>query len=490
MKEKDSRRLLNIDIQKIYELCRTNPEEIVAIIYSMQELINSLESRLTELEERTKKDSHNSHKPPSTDKQKQKTCSLTKKEKSKKKPGGQKGHPGKTLQMVSNPDKVKLHRLVSCNQCGSSLRKERIIEYDRRQVFELPQIPVEVTEHRAEVKICSHCGQTSVASFPAKIGHKTQYGDRLKAFAVYLSNYGLLPYERTAELFEDIFNLPLSPGTLFNINQKCSTMLTGAQKKIKDQIGSSDVVHFDETGMNIGGKRKWLHVESNALFTYYYPHDKRGKQAIEELGILPEFKGTAVHDGYQSYFSYPSAHALCNAHHLRELTFIYEEYKQHWAKKMIDLLLEIKKAVEKRKIKLPAKIIKKYEQSYQKIIAEGLKINPIAEANTNHKTRGRKKQSKARNLLARLDTHFKEVLAFMYDPKIPFDNNQAERDIRMMKVQQKISGLFRSYLGAEIFCRIRGFISSVKKHSLKVIDELFSIFSSNGLTSNILSAHS
>jgi transposase len=490
VKEKASRKLLNLDIQKIYELCRTNPEEIVAIIYSMQELINSLESRVTELEERAKKDSHNSHKPPSTDKDKQKTFSLTKKEKSKKKPGGQKGHPGKTLQMVSSPAKIKLHKLASCSQCGISLRKEKNIEYTRRQVFEIPKIQVEVTEHRAEVKICSHCGQTSMAPFPAKIGHKTQYGDRLKAFAVYLSNYGLLPYERTAELFEDIFNIPLSPGTLFNINQKCSTMLTGVEKKIKDQIANSHVAHFDETGMNIGGKRKWLHVESNSLFTYYYPHDNRGKQATRELGILPEFKGTAVHDGYQSYFSYPTAHALCNAHHLRELTFIYEEYKQRWAKKMINFLLEVKKVVEKRKIKIPAKILKKYEQRYKRIIAEGMKVNPIAEANIHNKRRGRKKQSKARNLLARLDNYRKEVLAFMYDPKIPFDNNQAERDIRMTKVQQKISGLFRSYWGAEIFCRIRGFISSVKKHSLKVIDELFSIISSQGLTSNLLPAPS
>ena len=449
---------------------------LMATIFEQSEQITALQERVKILEAQLHKNSRNSSKPPSTDGF---FKPRSQRQKSDKPVGGQKGHPGHTLQMVDNPHRTIIHRVSRCNNCGSSLEETQAIGYERRQVFDLPPIKVEITEHQTEKKLCPHCGCLNKASFPEEIQQPVQYGPRLKAIAVYLSQYQLLPYERASELFADLFGHQLSQATLVNANQTAYEILEPAEQEIKRQVVDSPVVHVDETGMGVNGKREWLHVASTGILTCYAAHPKRGHEATEAMGILPDFQGVAVHDFWKPYFKYDCRHALCNAHHLRELTGILEQDKQEWAKDMIDLLLEIKKAVDKRRTvadKLDPVQIKGFEERYDQLIETGMAENPPPISRGQPGRRGRKKQSKAKNLLDRLHEHRQKALAFMYDFNVPFDNNQAERDARMMKVQQKISGTFRSAQGANIFCRIRGYISTVRKNSLSVIDAIQAAF--------------
>ena len=470
--------------QQIIDLYNAGPEAVLSLIEYLQDSYEQLSDRIRELELQANKDSHNSSKPPSTDGQNKKTPK--KRERSGKKPGGQKDHEGKTLEMSANPDKFDVHKVEHCECCGCSLKHKQPMDYDRRQVFDIPPISVEVTEHRAEIVECDKCGTVNTAAFPEGVTHKTQYGENLKAHALYLKNYCLLPYDRAAQLFEDFFGIPISPGTLVRINIDGAKGTKEVTDRIKELIRTSAVAHFDETGMRIGGKLHWLHVASTAGLTYYLPHEKRGGVAIDELGILPLFEGTAVHDGWKPYFNYLCYHALCNAHHLRELICIYEDYDQRWAQQLIDLLLEIKERREKSKgNSFAAKTILGFEEKYREILKTGMEVNPPPVDPPQKKKRGRKKKSKPLNLLERLQEHEKATLAFMYDFSVPFDNNQAERDGRMMKVQQKISGTFRSFDGALAFCAIRGYISTVKKQGLNVISALQEIFSEKMLLPQI-----
>jgi len=478
--------------EQIVTLYKAGPEAVVSLVEYLQDTIGVLQGniqilqqnleqvhqRLRAVEEQLKKNSRNSHKPPSSDGLKK----IPKVRKaSGKKPGGQKGHKGTTLQMVENPDIVKVHKVDHCEHCGQSLRRKKVLGYNRRQVFDLPPIKVEVTEYQAEIKECGRCGTLTTAAFPEEVTHKVQYGSGLKATAAYLKSYGLLSYERAAELFEDLFGTPLSAGTLVNIDREIGERLEEVNERIKDQILDSPIVHFDETGMRIEGKLHWLHVAGTEEATYYMPHTKRGSQAIDAIGILPSFEGIAVHDGWSSYFNYGCDHALCNAHHLRELTFVYEQDAQPWAKQMMEFLLEVKEKKEKStRQRFSAKRIQEFERRYREIVAMGMAANPPP-AEQGKKKRGRKKKSKAANLLDRLQQHEKAVLAFMYDFSVPFNNNSGERDIRMMKVQQKISGTFRSFDGALSFCRIRSYISTVKKQGLNVMLALQEIFSGQQL---------
>ena len=455
-----------------------------------EDTIKSLQAEIKDLKSQIAKDSHNSSKPPSSDglkSREKKTRSL--REKSKKKPGGQKGHKGKTLEAVDCPNKTKRHPVDRCKNCGKSLEDVQATVHDKRQVFDLPEkIEIIVTEHQAEEKDCPYCGEHNKASFPPDVTHKVQYGNHIKSIAVYLSNYELIPYKRLSELFEDIFHISISVGMLSNNNDTAGELLKEPEAKIKEKIINSEIVHFDETGCNIGGERYWMLVASTGKYTCYFPHARRGTEAMDEMGILPNFIGTAVHDHFKSYFTYNCLHALCNAHHLRELVFVYEEYDQKWAKKMIDLLLEIKKATERTKNKkLNTELIIEFEKKYNRILNAGLKANPPPEA-PKEKKRGRTKKSKTRNLLERLKDFIDSVLAFMYNLKVPFDNNQGERDIRMEKVKQKISGLFRTYDGALTFCRIRGYISTVRKNGLPVLESIKAIFEKNAFALTLFKA--
>jgi hypothetical protein len=334
-------------------------------------------------------------------------------------------------------------------------------------------------EHRAEIKDCPYCGHTQKADFPANIQQPVQYGSGVKSLAVYLSNYQFVPYERMSDLFKDVFSLPISQGTLVNINKNCYDRLENFEAIIKNQLANAKVVNFDETGLRMEGKGKggWLHSASTPFLTLYIAHSKRGVEAMEDINILSRFKGTAIHDCWMSYFDYMCKHGLCNTHLVRELIFTDEEYHQAWAQNMIDCLLDIKDRVEEKKQiadSLEKKKIKEYEKRFDRIIVKGLKQNPSPQPQINpcQKKRGKTKQSQPKNLLDRMKKHKEKVLAFMYDFNVPFDNNLAERDIRMTKIKQKISGTFRSRDGANIFCRIRSYISTVRKNSRNVLESV------------------
>jgi transposase len=320
--------------------------------------------------------------------------------------------------------------------------------------------------------------------FPADVNSGVQYGSGLKGLMVYLSDYQLLPSERACELLSDVLGCKISEGTIYNSRQKCFEKLETVESKIITAIQNAAVGNFDETGIHINGKLHWLHVASNEDLTYYYVHAKRGKVAMDEMNILPEFHGVSVHDGWSSYAMYDCSHALCNAHHLRELKYIAEQYQQPWATEMSSLLVEIKAHIEEVKAlgqqALSPENLQLFQARYQKLLETGLAANPSIPPNPDSpKSRGRPKQSPAKNLLDRLLLQQEQVLAFMLDFRVPFDNNQAERDIRMTKVKQKISGGFRSFLGAQIFCRIRGYISTLKKQGLSVLNALKLLFLDN-----------
>ena len=462
--------------EEIKKLIKTNPDLVCDLILTLEERIQQLENRLA-------KNSHNSSKPPSTDglRRRKKTKSLRKR--SGKRKGGQKGHPGSNLKMVEKPDHTINHEVKGNCSCGRCLENQPAIAHERRQVFDLPELKVEITEHCAEIKQCE-CGQAHVAHFPFGVNRPAQYGDRIKTFITYLMVYQHLPYERTTELILDQFGYEISEGSLYNFYETCYNGLEESDEFIKEQITQSAVVDFDETGVKVNKKLHWLHSAGTQQFTYYSCHQKRGGEAMDDIGILPEFKGTAVHDFWSSYLKYDCKHALCNSHHLRELVYIFEQHKQPWAQDMIELLLEIKEMVDSTKLYqhcLAQHIIHDFENKYKDIIQVGYKANPPPNNKSKKPKRGRPKRSEPIRLLDRFNEHSEKVLAFMYDFTVPFDNNLSERDLQMMKLHQKISGCFRSKKGVEMFCRIRSYISSAKKQNLNVMDALIKVFQGHPL---------
>ncbi len=455
-------------------------ENLSARLANQQEMIASLGRRVKELEDRLAKNSRNSSKPPSSDPVKPKPKSL--REKSGKKPGGQEGHPGRTLSLVESPDHVVIHAPAECEECGRTLVEAMALGHARRQVVDVVPLALEVTEHRAQRKKCPVCARTTMASFPAQISATVAYGSRAKALMVYLMEYQLLPYERTSEVLGDLFGgRAPGVGTLHSVLERCSRKLEGTEEAIKERLRRARVSHFDETGLRVEGEGMWVHVASTPELTHYAVDEKRGAEAMKRIGILPSFSGVAVHDGLSGYRRVRKqrclGHALCNAHHLRELTFLEEEHEQEWAGRMKALLLEIEEAVRKEATsggrRLKPERVRKFEVRYQRLLEAGLAANPPP---IRTGKRGRPKQTKGKNLVDRLEKHREEVLRFMHDFSVPFDNNQAERDLRMVKVRQKISGCFRTMEGARTFCRIRGYISTVRKQGDNVLAALERVF--------------
>lgn len=431
---------------KIIEIFNKGLGEVISTMKTLSNQIKEQEAKIDELNKRiktlegsSKKNSKNSSKPPSSDVFKKKTKSLRKK--SNKKPGGQKGHEGKTLNLTKNPDKIKVHKVDNCFKCGASLvdiEKER---YEIRQQIDILESKLNTIEHRAEIKICPKCGHENKGSFPEGVDKTVQYGNKIKALIVYLSQYQLIPYERIKEIIRDMFNHKLSGGTLVNFNKKSYLNLESIEKNIRKELIKSEVVHFDETGLKIKSNSYWMHVASNDEYTYYISHKKRGKEAIDDAGVLPEFKNIAVHDCWKSYDQYNQcSHAVCNAHILRELNAITEIEEQKWAEPFKCLLLEIKEAVEinysNNIFHLEEDLLRKYSDEYDRLIVNG----KAEDYQINHKEYAKPKNGKkstSLNLLNRLTLKKNSVLGFMYDFSIPFDNNQAERDVRMVKVKQK-----------------------------------------------------
>ncbi len=483
MEPKKRESFLNFTIDQLNTIYDNGKEVTVEFIQILIDKINHLEARVQELEEHISKDSHNSNKPPSSDspytKQEKKTKSM--RERSDKKPGGQKGHKGYSLQPTTDPDHKVTIKVEGICDCGKYLENAEIIDYVNRQLFDIILPQLSSTEFRGEVRECT-CGKVHKANFPDYLNAKVQYGPTIKSLSVYLKHHGMIGYERLQELYKELFGIRLSQGTLVNFINECSGRLTPVVEEIKAAIIASDVVHFDESGFRILGSLHWLHSASTEMLTCYFAHKKRGTEAMAAMGILPYFTGTAVHDHWESYYTYACTHGLCNAHHLRELIY-FAEHEEKWAEKLMDCLIDAKDEKDESLI-FSRKRITYYKNRVKRILREGLHLHP--KCLKINKTRGRPKQTKQYNFLSRLSQKVDDVLRFIIDAAVSFDNNQGERDIRMLKVQQKVSGTFRSYRGAESFCKIRGYISSIRKNKQSVFDAMRSAWSSQIVRPNVL----
>jgi transposase len=443
--------------------------------FSKDELIALLlaqEARIAELERRLGVNSSNSGKPPSSDGLKKPPRVSSLREPSGKKTGGQKGHPGETLCRVEKPDATMDHYPETCAACGEPLTAAMATGHLARQVFDLPEPrPLIVTEHRAHACCCAACGTQTRGAFPAGVTAPVQYGTRIAAFVLYLLHYQLLPEKRLAVLMTDLFGVKLVTATIARISNDCAERFHGFVDALRDQVAAAPVKHMDETGFRIGGKTQWLHIASTAWLTFYRTAAKRGS-------LLANVTGIVVHDHWKPYYTMTGVvHALCNAHHLRELKALIEIEKEDWAAKMQRLLRRACHAANlarERGVPLKPGLIALIERCYDGILANGLAFHEAQPTLAKAKRRGRQPRRVGHNLLLRLSTRKQDVLRFLTDPSVPFTNNLAERDGRMMKLRQKISGGFRAENGAKDFAVIRSVLSTARKQGWNMLRTLTS----------------
>jgi transposase len=435
-----------------------------ALVVEQAALIVELRTEVAELRRRLAQNSRNSSRPPSSDGLAKARAPKSLRGRSGRKPGGQPGHGGAHLERVEQPDEVIVHVPAVCEGCGGELADGEPVG-EARQVFDLPPVCLVVTEHRSQRRRCA-CGHVTTAAFPAGVGAPTQYGSRIRALGVYLVGAQHLPYQRAAQLLADWLGAPLSPATLVEFVKSAAGDLDEFLDLVHEQIICSPVVHFDETGARVAGSGRWLYCASTEALTFYALHDRRGTEGIDHAGVMPRFRGIAVHDGWPQYRSYTEAtHALCNAHHLRELLGVIEQHtdgKQSWANNMDALLRALHEEVKAAKAAdedwLDPVMLACYRAAYEQIITLGHRQNPPPTVRTGK--RGPIGRSASANLLRRLDEQREQVLRFAHDFQVPFDNNLVERDIRMIKIQQKISGSWRTTIGADNFLALRAYIST------------------------------
>jgi len=448
---------------------KSNPEVLVELILTLTDQVQVLTTQVSELEQRLHTHSRNSSNPPSSDgPAKPRTKSL--RTPSGKKPGGQTGHAGHSLKQVEHPDHLITLPLSSC-PCQADLTNAPVMGYERRQLFELPEPTLDVTEYQGEIKTCPECGIAVTASFPPHLRTPAQYGPRFRSLLVYLQHQQLLPLRRISQMMADLYGAPVSEATIVDATRRCDAHLAPFETAVKEALGTGAILHVDESGVRTAGKLHWLHSASTDTLTFYGVHEKRGRAAIDHFNIIPDFSGRLIHDFWKPYLTYDGAHGLCNAHHLRELTFLFEQDDQPWAKAMFDLLLRMNECVNTHTSPLTGQQKHPWLKQYRAILTRGWQANPLP-APPRHKTRGRPKKTKAQNLLARLGEHEDSVLAFFHDRHVPFTNNLAEQDIRMIKLRLKISGCFRTLAGAQQFARIRSYLSTVRKQGGNILQAI------------------
>jgi len=450
-------------------LSQLSKDDLIALLLAQ-------EARIGELERRLGLNSSNSAKPPSSDGLKKPPRVSSLREPSRKKSGGQKGHPGETLRRTETPDATIDHYPQICATCGAALTTAMATDHVARQVFDLPEPrPLIVTEHRAHSCRCAACGTETRAGFPEGVAAPAQYGKRIGAFVLYLLHYQLLPEKRLAELMADLFGVSLVTATIARVSQDCAQRFQGFADAVRDRVAAAPVKHMDETGFRIGGKTQWLHIASTVLLTFYRVSPKRGS-------LLTHVTGIVVHDHWKPYYTLKGVlHALCNAHHLRELKALVEIEKEDWARKMQRLLCRACHATNlayEQGVALKPSLIALIERCYDTIIADGLAFHEaqpaLLRAVGKGKARGRKPRRVGHNLLLRLSVRKPDVLRFLSNPDVPFTNNVAERDGRMMKLRQKISGGFRSEQGATDFAVIRSLLSTARKQGWDILQTLTS----------------
>lgn len=452
-----------------------------------------LEERCRMLEDQTKLNSSNSSKPPSSDgyqkpnkktgseanldSSQEKPCPKSLREVSGKKAGGQKGHKGVCLKQVEHPDFLELHTVDVCQNCYSSLSDIKVIRTIERQVFEPGKLgQLEVTAHRAEIKVC-HCGHRNKAEFPPGVITAVQYGSTTKALAVYLNQYHFVPFQRVSEYFQSVYGMSVSAGSVVNFVSEAHKNLSSTEDVIRDALKKALVAGADETGMRVDGALYWLHIMRNEDWTFYYLSEKRGCEAIDAMGLLLTFTGVLVHDHWKPYFTYAITHVLCNAHHLRELQGAVDRDSNILAFRLMSLLRlswhYCKGFKQAGMLEVPEIIRRRIESIYDRILERAL-LKETAFMEKQRQALGRKKvkNTKSYNLFKRLVDFKSETLRFMTDFSIPFDNNGSERDARMAKVKQKVSGCFRSEDGGSMFTRIRSYLSSAKKQGKDVFQSI------------------
>ncbi|MFA6145555.1 MAG: IS66 family transposase [Sulfuricurvum sp.] len=470
--------------EEAYQLCLQEPRTVAKLLVELLAKVEVLQNRVDELERRLKLNSSNSSKPPSTDSPfDPKTKKPSNAEGKKRKPGGQKGREGKNLKMVQEPDSIIVSSPQMCSGCGSSLVDITPSSIASRQVFDLPVLKIEVTEHQAHTKKCPCCKAVNKGIFPIEVKAPTQYGKRFDATIAYLSIHQMLPYERITQVISDLFGHPVSEGTILNALSRVETLIKPSVVTTKESLLGSPVLHVDETGINVRGVLHWAHIALSGVAATCLLHPKRGTVAINAMDILPNYTGIAVHDHWKPYESIGGLfeHAFCNAHHLRELTRAWEQEKQQWSQDMFKWLLLAHKKVTQAKGKgeksLSSRMLKYFNARYDAIIQAASVYHQKNVDNPEKKRRI--KQTFAKNLLDRLIKYKDGTLRFLTNFEVPFTNNAAEQGLRMMKVKEKISGCFMSREGGRIFMSIYSYILTAKKNGLNSMNALIDAVNGN-----------